>query len=389
MSPTDPKTKTFDELVETLSGHFEPKPIVIAERYHCHKRDQAAGESVSQFIAELRRLARHCEFKTFLDEALRDRFVCGLHAKATQNRLLTEKNLTLTKALEIAVGMEAAAKEVTELQARSHAAAGATSAAADKDVLQVTTTNSYQKNCYRCGKSGHMAAQCPIKGFRCHNCGKVGHLKRVCRQPKKPFRRQPAVQPRTTHHVKTVIEASEESEGEDMYYLNHVTAKPKPAIKVDLFLEGKPVHMELDTGAPVSLMTWTTFNSLFPGYSLQPCNLPMQTYLGEPIRVRGQARVEVQYEQQCEKLPLVIVDGNGPSLFGRQWLDSIKLNWKSINPNWKSINHVQSKTLQSVLDRHQEVFKQELGTLKGYEAKISVDPDARPRFVKPGQSLMP
>ena len=35
-----------------------------------------------------------------------------------------------------------------------------------------------------------------------------------------------------------------------------------------------------------------------------------------------------------------------------------------------------------MLDHHQEVFKAELGTLKGYEAKILVDPDARPRFHK-------
>ena len=368
LSPTDPKEKTFDELVETLSGHFEPKPIVIAERYHFHKRSQAAGESASQFVAELRRLARHCEFNTFLEEALRDRLVCGLHSKAIQNRLLTEKNLTLTKALELAVSMEAAAKEVTELQAGSHAGAGATPVKGD--VLKVNTGN-YQ-GCYRCGKSGHKPALCPVKGLRCHNCGKVGHLKRVCRQVKKPSRKQPPA--RSTNRVKTVMEANESGE-EDVYYLNHVAAKPKPAIKVDLHLEGKPVKMELDTGAPVSLMSWTKFNSLFPGYSLQPCNLPMQTYLGEPISVRGEAQVEVQYEQQRLKLPLVIVNGDGPSLFGRQWLDSIKINWKAINC-------VQSKSLQSVVDRHQEVFKPELGTLKGYEAKILVDSDARPRFHK-------
>ena len=64
LSPTDPKDKSFDELVEALKGHFEPTPLVIAERFHFHKRNQAAGESVAQFIAELRRLARHCEFKT-------------------------------------------------------------------------------------------------------------------------------------------------------------------------------------------------------------------------------------------------------------------------------------------------------------------------------------
>ena len=56
--------------------------------------------------------------------------------------------------------------------------------------------------------------------------------------------------------------------------------------------------MELDTGAPVSLMSWAKFNDFFPNYALQSCNLPLQTYLGEPINVRGQAQVEVQYEQQ-------------------------------------------------------------------------------------------
>ena len=37
LSPTDPKDKSFDELVETLKGHFEPKPIVITEQFHFYK----------------------------------------------------------------------------------------------------------------------------------------------------------------------------------------------------------------------------------------------------------------------------------------------------------------------------------------------------------------
>ena len=38
--------------------------------------------------------------------------------------------------------------------------------------------------------------------------------------------------------------------------------------------------------------------------------------------------------------------------------------------------------MQEVLEQHEEVFRPELGTLKGYEAKIHVDPDARPRYCK-------
>ena len=82
LAPTLPKEKTLDEIVDTLKQHYEPKPVVIAERFRFHRRQQAAGETVKDYVAELRRLATHCEFGSFLNEALRDRFVCGLRSEA-------------------------------------------------------------------------------------------------------------------------------------------------------------------------------------------------------------------------------------------------------------------------------------------------------------------
>ena len=46
-----------------------------------------SGESVTEFAAELRRLATHCQFGTHLNEALRDRLMCGLSSEAAQKRL--------------------------------------------------------------------------------------------------------------------------------------------------------------------------------------------------------------------------------------------------------------------------------------------------------------
>lgn len=40
-------------------------------------------------------------------------------------------------------------------------------------------------------------------------------------------------------------------------------------------------------------------------------------------------------------------------------------------------------SLQEVLKKHEEVFKDELGTLKGFTAKIHVSSDATPCFFKP------
>ena len=103
-SPTLPQDNTFDELEDALQKHFEPKPLVIAERFHFHKRAQAAGKSIADYMAELRKLSIHCEFQAYLDEALRDRLVCGIRDQTTQRKLLTVPKLTLAKALEIAQG---------------------------------------------------------------------------------------------------------------------------------------------------------------------------------------------------------------------------------------------------------------------------------------------
>uniref|UniRef100_A0AAV2KCP2 Retrotransposon gag domain-containing protein n=1 Tax=Knipowitschia caucasica TaxID=637954 RepID=A0AAV2KCP2_KNICA len=116
IAPAKPADKTIEEITRTLKNHLNPAPLVIAERFRFHKRNQAKTETVSEYIADLRRLAEHCQFGEGLSDALRDRFVCGLHNESTQKRLLTEERLTLRRAVDIAVSVETAARDATELQ---------------------------------------------------------------------------------------------------------------------------------------------------------------------------------------------------------------------------------------------------------------------------------
>ena len=83
LAPAKPSAMKYAELVETLQSHYEPKPLIIAKRFHFHKRDQLEGESVAEYSAALKKCSERCEFKAFLEEALRDHFVCGLRSKAT------------------------------------------------------------------------------------------------------------------------------------------------------------------------------------------------------------------------------------------------------------------------------------------------------------------
>ena len=107
LAPEKPRSKSFEQLKAVLVKHFEPKPVVIAERFQFHRRNQAANETVAEYEAELRRLATHCAFGDYLSEAIRDRIVCGLRSESIQKRLLAEPDLTLVKTIEIAQGMEA------------------------------------------------------------------------------------------------------------------------------------------------------------------------------------------------------------------------------------------------------------------------------------------
>ena len=90
-APAKPKEKDLDDLVSVLKLHFKPEPILIAECYAFYKRDQVPGESLADYVAELRRLASNCKFGQHLPEALRDRFVCGLCSEPVQKELLHKK----------------------------------------------------------------------------------------------------------------------------------------------------------------------------------------------------------------------------------------------------------------------------------------------------------
>ena len=115
-SPAKTGDKYFEDLRGLIKNHLKPKPLIIAERFKFHQRNQGEGESVNQYLVELRKLSKNCEFVEFLEQALRDRFVYGLSSPSIQKKLLAEADLTLKKAVEISVSMEMTAKETVELK---------------------------------------------------------------------------------------------------------------------------------------------------------------------------------------------------------------------------------------------------------------------------------
>ena len=238
LTPETPKDKTFDELVTVLKEHFEPKPLIISERFHFYRREQAVNESISDYVVDLRRLTTHCEFGAFLEDALRDRFVCGLKNETTQRKLLTESDLTFQRALKVAQSDETATAKAKLLQNTSPIAH---SQDLSQDICKVSWRGQGIISCYRCGKSDHHSTQCPFLKSKCYKCGKLGHTRSVCRQPLKGQGKYQRGKP-----IKSVLETSEDCVEYEVP-LNHFRAKSDQPYVLDIQLDGKPIRMEIDT----------------------------------------------------------------------------------------------------------------------------------------------
>ena len=163
--PKKPTDYTFAQLVQMVTAHFHPKPSPIMKRFEFNTRSQEEGESVAIFVAALRSIAEHCEYKDdILPDILRDRIVCGMRDKAVKRSLLNKSKLTYESALDTALAAEAAAHDCKQLHDRQ------------KPLLPVNRMNhkpgtrskipgggaSAQSDCYRCGGK-HQAAQCRFK----------------------------------------------------------------------------------------------------------------------------------------------------------------------------------------------------------------------------------
>uniref|UniRef100_A0A3B3XII2 ribonuclease H n=1 Tax=Poecilia mexicana TaxID=48701 RepID=A0A3B3XII2_9TELE len=254
-----------------------------------------------------------------------------------------------------------------------------------------------ESECYQCHGKHHSAVECRFKDAKCHICGKIGHIARACRSKNKKKdetslkergARQGGRQGRS-HKSHKVCEKQDDDNSSDqdeeaftLACLSTETSIQKvEPFEVKVEVNRKEVKFEIDTGCSVSLMNENHFLELWHKDSrpqIKESKLSLKSYSGEKITVVGVAQVEVSYANQKKTLPLVVVKGTGPNLLGRGWLEELKLKWDEIR-------HVKTEAqgLQEVLLRHEEVFKEELGMLRGVHATIRVSADAHPKFYKP------
>ncbi|KAL1472729.1 hypothetical protein MTO96_039145 [Rhipicephalus appendiculatus] len=223
--PTQEETpNVYDAALALLSQLFDPQPDAACLRAHFKTLRQGPDESAVQFIQEVRRVAKLCEFGTASDILAFDEIVSGIASPHLQRTFFKMgKDFSVQKALDVAreeervdrallqlsgvqvdavssrpVQVSVSARRILHnagpnggrpLQISPQDGAGATSPACTSSPTGAADTSSPAPPsaragaCYRCGSSQHWAdsAACPARSRTCSRCGRRGHFARVCR----------------------------------------------------------------------------------------------------------------------------------------------------------------------------------------------------------------
>ena len=100
------------------------------------------------------------------------------------------------------------------------------------------------------------------------------------------------------------------------------------------------------------------------------------------MRSKGVGEVKVTYKDQELMMPITVVEGNVPTLLGRDWLCKLKLSWGKLFP--VKVNNLKVDERIDSIQRRKcpSVFTGKLGCLKDFEVHIPVPRDVWLHVIK-------
>ncbi|GBN29403.1 hypothetical protein AVEN_174595-1 [Araneus ventricosus] len=182
----------MNDILDKFEAHFVPQRNITYERQRLFFLVQREGQSVDDFITELRKQLRNCDYSSISDSVLVDQLVRGLGESRLRERLLRVPDLDIKKAVDMC-----RAAETSKLQAQvyfteeqsidaikrfkpSPEVKPRATGQANKLRQPAKRQESSGRKCHYCGIH-HVPGRCPAYGKECRNCGKRNHFARVCK----------------------------------------------------------------------------------------------------------------------------------------------------------------------------------------------------------------
>ncbi|XP_041972802.1 uncharacterized protein K02A2.6-like isoform X2 [Aricia agestis] len=232
--------------------------------------------------------------------------------------------------------------------------------------------------CYRCGKNNHTAYKCRLKNkIFCRNCNLKGHVESVC------FKEQKQLQMYDTSN-------SNISDEEEIFEINKLhtgnTNTENDKFNITLQLNGKMHTWELDTGAAVTTCSAKYYKENFPNLKLQNTKIKLKTYTDEILHPIGTCLIQIKYKNKEVKERLFVINRDVDPVVGREWIRKLGIHFEihKLNKVEKDITEKEFKAkLESLLEEYKDLFVEQIGEIKDYEASFKLKESVKPVFLKP------
>ena len=117
-------------------------------------------------------------------------------------------------------------------------------------------------------------------------------------------------------------------EEDELFMLYDMNAIFRAEISVSLNIQNNDCNMQLDTKYALSLAPMSFFKRVCPDVDTQSTNVALSTYTGEAVRPLGEVYVKVEYSRLQHFLPLLVLQEGTFTLFARNRLMDIKLDYQ-------------------------------------------------------------
>ena len=193
-------------MIEAFDNFCIGEINVSYERYVLNQRIQDKNESFDNFLSEVRRLIKSCDFGALTDSIIRDRIICGIRDETTRQKLLQIRKLDLAKAIDICRSSETAQRHLRDMRPSAAAEVSQVKTSSSRHhptrpTRQLRSTTPFRgraqsersqsrtpqqaRQCKFCNKAHEFKKTlCPAYNKKCNLCQEMNHFSRQCGMPR-------------------------------------------------------------------------------------------------------------------------------------------------------------------------------------------------------------
>lgn len=342
-NPAENKDRLPDVLAK-FEGYFNPRRNLLYEWFVFMSMTQSDGELIDMFVKRLKTQANKCEFETKRDMMILVRCVFGIKCQRLKEKLLQDRNVTLSGAIDMIRASEVTKHQLAEISSDRMVAE------LKSDVRAPTPAPRKILDCKFCGYD-HVRGKCPAYGQECRACGAKNHFRKKCTKKEVSVVSCNSAKMNTNDlFVGMISEWSETSRGWVKTYNVYVGES------------NKEIQFKVDTGAEANVLPLSCAKELQATISCSDARL--RTYSGDLLPNGGKTTLWLDADK-VNGLEFELVDGDVMPVLGLKACVGLGI-----------VKRVDSINNQAVLDEFADCFEG-IGCLERKHT-IKINPEIKP-----------